>query len=139
MSLLNYMNTDESGNRGYIPPHERFDKYDGDKCWQGYLRELHYEEDLKMANLTHSEALNLRTSDFEFEYIPKTDKAKCRELVQFIERHEWLGKMPTWLTHRFAWRLNVPGKPKVLSGVIIMAMCINDILRIEVLFVNYFG
>jgi hypothetical protein len=29
--------------------------------------------------------------------------------------------MPTWLTHRFAWYLNVPGKPRVLSGVIIMA------------------
>jgi len=29
--------------------------------------------------------------------------------------------MPTWLTHRFAWYLNIPGKPRVLSGVIIMA------------------
>jgi hypothetical protein len=106
---------------GYIPPHERFDKYDGDKCWQGHLREVNYERDLKDASLTPEEAESLRTSDFEFEYIPKTDKAKCRQLVQFIERHEWLGKMPTWLTHRFAWYLNVPGKPRVLSGVIVMA------------------
>jgi len=112
---------DENEPIGYIPPHERFDKYDGDKCWQGHLRELHYEEDLKSANLTHEEAQQLRTSDFTFEFVPKTDKAGCRELVKFIERHEWLGKMPTWLTHRFAWRLNMPGKPKILSGVIIMA------------------
>jgi hypothetical protein len=108
-------------NTGYIPPHERFDKYKGDKCWQGHLRELHYEEDLIAANLTVEEADALRTSDFEFEFISKTDKAGCRQLVKFIERHEWLGKMPTWLTHRFAWYLNVPGKPRVLSGVIIMA------------------
>ena len=124
MSLLNFMNdNDNTGNAhaGHIPPHERFDKYDGDKCWQGHLREVNIMDDLKTANLTHLEAQNLRTSDFEFEYIPKTDKAKCKELIRFIERHEWLGKMPTWLTHRFAWYLNVPGKPKVLAGVIIMA------------------
>ena len=121
MSLLEFMNDNENEPTGYIPPHLRFDKYKGDKCWQGHLRELHYEEDLKNANLTHAEAEALRTSDFEFEFIPKTDKARCRQLVKFIERHEWLGKMPTWLTHRFAWYLNVPGKPRVLSGVIIMA------------------
>jgi hypothetical protein len=106
---------------GYIPPHERFEKYDGDKCWQGHIRDVNREQDLKDANLTEDEVQQLRTCDFEFEYIPKDDKAKCRQLVQFIERHEWLGKMPIWLTHRFAWYLNVPGKPRVLSGVIIMA------------------
>jgi hypothetical protein len=122
MSLLKFMDDDDETTQiGYIPPHERFDKYKGDKCWQGHLRELHYEEDIIAANLTVEEADALRTSDFEFEFIPKTDKAKCRQLVKFIERHEWLGKMPTWLTHRFAWYLNVPGKPRVLSGVIIMA------------------
>ena len=122
MSLLKFMgDDDETAQTGYIPPHERFDKYKGDKCWQGHLRELHYEEDLKSANLTVEEANALRTSDFEFEFIPKTDKARCKQLIKFIERHEWLGKMPTWLTHRFAWYLNVPGKPRVLSGVIIMA------------------
>ena len=123
MSLLKFMDDDNNNNtiEGYIPPHERFEKYDGDKCWQGHLRELHYEQDLKTAKLTHADAQQLRTSDFEFEYIPKENKDKCQQLVRFIERHEWLGKMPTWLTHRFAWYLNVPGKPRVLSGVIIMA------------------
>jgi hypothetical protein len=122
MSLLKFMGIDETTTQiGYIPPHERFDKYKGDKCWQGHLRELHREEDLKNALLTEEDAAALRTSDFEFEYIPKTDKPKCKQLIKFIERHEWLGKMPTWLTHRFAWYLNVPGKPRVLSGVIIMA------------------
>jgi len=106
---------------GYIPPHERFEKYDGDKCWQGHLREVNYEHDLIAANLSHEEAQELRTSDFEFAYVPKDDKQQCKEIIRFIERHEWLGKMPTWLTHRFTWRLNVPDKPKILCGVIIMA------------------
>ena len=121
MSLLKFMDATEEQHEGYIPPHERFDKYDGDKCWQGHLRELNIDKDLRDAQLTPEEAANLRTSDFEFEYIPKDDKLKCQQIVQFIERHEWLGKMPTWVTHRFGWYLNVPGKPRVLSGVIIMA------------------
>lgn len=119
MSLLKFMEDDT--HVGYIPPHERFEKYKGDKCWQGHIRDVNRKQDLIDADLTEEEVSRLRTSDFEFEYIPKEDKAKCRQLVQFIERHEWLGKMPIWLTHRFAWYLNIPGKPRVLSGVIIMA------------------
>ena len=119
-TLFDYMENIEE-HPGHIPPHERFDKYDGDKCWQGHLRELNIEKDLRNAQLTPEEAANLRTSDFDFEYVPKDDKLKCQQIIRFIERHEWLGKMPTWVTHRFAWYLNVPGKPRVLSGVIIMA------------------
>ena len=120
MSLAKFLNIEEQ-HEGYIPPHERFDKYDGDKCWQGHLRELNIPKDLQDAGLTQSEADSLRTSDFQFEYIPKDDKLKCQQIIRFIERHEWLGKMPTWVTHRFAWYLNIPGKPRMLSGVIIMA------------------
>ena len=118
MSLAKFL---DDAHEGYIPPHERFDKYDGDKCWQGHLRELNIPKDLQDAGLTQSEADSLRTSDFQFEYIPKDDKLKCKQIIRFIERHEWLGKMPTWVTHRFAWYLNIPGKPRMLSGVIIMA------------------
>ena len=118
MSLAKFL---DDAHEGYIPPHERFDKYDGDKCWQGHLRELNIPKDLQDAGLTQSEADSLRTSDFQFEYIPKDDKLKCQQIIRFIERHEWLGKMPTWVTHRFAWYLNIPGKPRMLSGVIIMA------------------
>ncbi len=121
MSLLKFMKSEEDEPTGYIPPHERFEKYDGDKCWQGHIRDVNREQDLKDANLTEEEAAALRVSDFEFEYIPKTDKARCREIVKFIERHEWLGKPATWTTHRFTMTLNVPGKPRVLSGVIMMA------------------
>lgn len=104
-----------------ILPHERFDKYKGKECWQFHLRERHYWEDLEHVGLTHEDAQNLRISDFTFEYVPKSDKEVGKEIVKFIERHEWLGKMPIWLTHRFICRLNIEGKPNILAGVIIMA------------------
>ncbi|TDI64004.1 MAG: hypothetical protein E2O88_11900 [Bacteroidetes bacterium] len=104
-----------------LDPHERFEKYKGNECWQFHLRERHYWEDLELAGMTHEDAQRLRTSDFIFEYVPKTDKKGCQEIVKFIERHEWLGKMPIWLTHRFVCRLNVKGMPRILAGVIIMA------------------
>jgi hypothetical protein len=104
-----------------ILPHERFAKYNGNKCWQSYLGDIHKKQDLMAANLTPEEAKRLRVSDFDFEYIPKTNNARCKQVVAFIKRHEWLGKMPTWVTHRFCMRLNVPGKPRVMAGVIIMA------------------
>ena len=69
MSLAKLLNIEEQHD-GYIHPHERFDKYDGDKCWQGHLRELNIPKDLQDAGLTQSAADSLRTSDFQFEYIP---------------------------------------------------------------------
>ena len=60
----------------------------------------------------------MRTNDFEFSYIDKENKEQCDEIKQFIERHEWLGKLPIWLTHRFTARLKKNGD---LAGVIVMA------------------
>ena len=75
-------------------------------------------KDLKEANLTKKEQKTLRTEDFEFSYVDKEDKEKCAEIKSFIERHEWLGKLPIWLTHRFTATLKKNG---ALAGVIIMA------------------
>jgi len=69
-----------------------------------------------MAGLTDEQAAPLRVKDFAFDFIPKEDKAKCEEIKNFIERHEWLGKMPTRPTHRFIATYN--GR---LAGVIVMA------------------
>ena len=41
-----------------------------------------------------------------------------KEIKQFIERHEWLGKIPNRPTQRFTARLK---KNNVLAGVVIMA------------------
>ena len=99
-------------------PHERFESYQGDKCWQAHVAEQNLKEDLKSAHLSPHEASQLRTGDFDFSYIPKEDKEHCGEIKQFIERHEWLGKLPVWATHRFTARLKSTGQ---LAGTIIMA------------------
>ena len=48
----------------------------------------------------------------------KEVKALKQEVKEFIEKHEWLGKLPIWPTHRFVARLKKNG---ALAGVIIMA------------------
>ena len=48
----------------------------------------------------------------------KEDKEQCEEIKKFIERHEWLGKLPARPTHRFVARLKKNG---VMAGAIVMA------------------
>ena len=43
----------------------------------------------------------LKISDFEIKYIDKSDIIMCKKIVKFIEKYEWLGKMPNRPTHRF--------------------------------------
>jgi hypothetical protein len=98
--------------------HDRFAEYDKEHCWQYEIRQQNKSGDVLSSGLTHEEIKNLKTSDFKFEYVPAEDKKTCREIVSFIEKHEWLGKMPIWLTHRFTVRLK---KNNILAGVCIMA------------------
>ena len=97
--------------------HKRFKEYQGDKCWQAYVSEANRSEDLKAAKLTEETAATLRISDFEFAYVAKDQKDLCKEIREFIERHEWLAKLPNRPTHRFTARL----KDGTLAGTIIMA------------------
>ena len=99
-------------------PHERFADYKGEKCWQAHISETNYKVDLLVSGLCEAEVGSLRTSDFEFEYVDKEDKERCAEIKGFIEKHEWLGKLPIWATHRFTARLKRSG---ALAGTIIMA------------------
>tara|TARA_S200002703_G_scaffold87414_2_gene75280 strand:+ start:1351 stop:2280 length:930 start_codon:yes stop_codon:yes gene_type:complete len=101
-----------------VNTHERFKEYSGEKCWQAHISDLNREADLELSGLTAQKISRLKVSDFEFEYVPKEDKPTCAEIKQFIERHEWLGKMPIWATHRFTARLKKNG---ILAGVIVMA------------------
>jgi hypothetical protein len=48
----------------------------------------------------------------------KEDKQLCKEVKEFIMRHEWLAKLPNRPTHRFTARLKKNG---ILAGTIIMA------------------
>ena len=99
-------------------PQDRFKDYQGDKCWQAYISEVNRDEDLAAAGLTEEEAGKLRTSDFVFEYVSSDQKELCKEVKEFIERHEWLAKLPNRPTHRFTARLKKNG---TLAGTIIMA------------------
>ena len=100
-------------------PQDRFKDYQGDKCWQAYISEVNRDEDLLAAGLTEEEASMLRTSDFVFEYVDKENKKLCKEVKEFIMRHEWLAKLPNRPTHRFTARLKKNG---ILAGTIIMAI-----------------
>jgi hypothetical protein len=90
--------------------------YNESHCYQFDIRLKNLKTDLKLAGLNAEEVSRLRVSDFEFQYVPKEDKTRCQEVRQFIERHEWLGKMPHRPTHRFV--ATYQGK---LAGVIVMA------------------
>ncbi len=98
--------------------YDRFKNYKKDHCWQYEIRQQNLEQDLLDADLTIKEYDNLRTDDFDFLYIDKENKAECEEIKQFIERHEWLGKLPARPTHRFIARLKKNG---IIAGAIVMA------------------
>ncbi len=98
--------------------YERFKNYNKDHCWQYEIRQQNLISDLKEASLTEEEYNSLRIEDFEFSYVDKEDKKQCEEIKHFIERHEWLGKLPARPTHRFIARLKKNG---IIAGAIVMA------------------
>ena len=98
--------------------HDRFKDFGKQHCWQYEVRLQNLAEDLEEASLTEEAAGELRTSDFDFAYVDKTDKDQCDEIKRFIERHEWLGKLPNRPTERFTARLR---GSQTLAGVVVMA------------------
>jgi len=98
--------------------HDRFKDFGKQHCWQYEVRLQNLAVDLEEASLTEEAAGQLRTSDFDFAYVDKTDKDQCTEIRRFIERHEWLGKLPNRPTERFTARLR---GSQTLAGVVVMA------------------
>lgn len=96
---------------------ERYKDYEGESCWQYDIRQKNLDQDLEDANLTKEKMQQLRTRDFKFDFVDKLDYNNCTEIVEFIQRHEWLGNMPNRPTHRFTARYK-----GMLAGVIIMAV-----------------
>lgn len=88
--------------KGHVIIQENFDRnYLETHCWQYEIRKRNFDSDLKESGLTEIEIKNLKVSDFEFAYVKKENDEKCKEIRNFIKKHEWLGKMPTRPTHRF--------------------------------------
>jgi len=98
--------------------YNRFKDYSGSHCWQYEVSRQNLVGDLQAAGMTRDEGNVLSVADFSFDFVSKKDKKQCQEIKNFIERHEWLGKMPIWVTHRFVARLKSTNK---LAGVIVMA------------------
>ena len=94
---------------------ERFESYKEDVCWQYNIRQKNLKEDLSIADLTPDDIINLRCGDFTFQNEEK--KLIFKEVKEFIERHEWLGKLSLYPTHFFTARYK-----GILGGVVIMDM-----------------
>lgn len=107
---------------------ERYESYNKEHCWQYDIRLNNLEQDLFNFGIEKEEASLIKVSDFDFEHVAPEEKNKCGEIKQFIERHEWLGKMPMSITHRFTARWQ-----GVLVGVIIMATpnAFSNLLGVE--------
>lgn len=101
-----------------ITPHKRFSEYTGEKCWQGHLRDMNLESDIRECSLNAEEIKNLKVDDFYFSYVDKSDTESCSEIKTFIEKHEWLGKLQQRSTHRFVARLKSSDE---LAGVVVMS------------------
>lgn len=105
------------GDMQILKHHELYTVYDKKHCWQYDIRLRNLESDLNDANITLDQAEQLRTKDFDFSYVDKNDVEKCQDIIRFIEKHEWLGKMPNRPTHRFEARYK-----GVLAGVMIFTV-----------------
>ncbi len=85
-------------------------------CWQYRVKTKNLENDLKEIGFSKEQVSGIKVRSLKFEYIDKIDIERCREIKCFIERHEWLGKMPARPTHRF-----VATYRKHIVGVVVMA------------------
>lgn len=90
---------------------ERLNTYNKEHCWQYDIRIKNRIEDLERANLTENCVSKLRVSDFDMKFENK--KTVWIEAKEFIERHEWLGKMGLYPTYIFTARYN-----GILAGVL---------------------
>lgn len=90
-------------------------EYSENHCWQYDIRTKNLTEDLLNSNLTEEETKTLRVKDFVFANEPK--ETVFQEVKEFIEQHEWLGKVGLYPTHFFTARYK--GR---LAGVVVMDM-----------------
>jgi len=88
-------------------------EYNENHCWQYNIRLNNLSEDLQRAGLTTEDVENLKVSDFQIQY----ETQAFEEVKNFIERHEWLGRVSLYPTHIFTARYK-----GMLAGVVIMDM-----------------
>lgn len=92
----------------------RFVQYQNDVCWQKRIKDQTLIDDMVTYGMDFISEVSIDT--LEFQYVDKSDTAECKRITKFIERYEWLGKMPVWVTHRFTATYN-----GVIIAAIVMA------------------
>lgn len=92
--------------------------YDEKHCWQYDVRIKNYKNDLYTLDFTNEKVEALTTNDFYFEAIVKPTKEQYSEIKTFIQKYEWLGRMPNRPSHFFISRLK---ENNVLAGIVIMS------------------
>lgn len=91
-------------------------------CWQHQIRIDNRERDLQRANLTEEKVQGLRTHDFSFSFVDRTEKNKCDEVKRFVEEHDWLSSMPNRPTLRFtASKITKQAASNLLAGALVIA------------------
>lgn len=94
---------------------ERQKTYSGSHCWQYDIRLKNLESDLLASGLSKSVVDSLSVSDFSFKVVES--KSEQKRLIEFIQKHEWLGNISQYTTHWFAAYYG-----DVLAGAILMNM-----------------
>jgi hypothetical protein len=77
---------------------ERFKDYNKPHCWQYEIKLQNLQEDLNQLTFNPKD---VQLSSLVFSHVPKDDNIGCLKVKAFIEKNEWLGKMPARPTHRF--------------------------------------
>jgi len=90
--------------------------YKQQHCWQYDLRLKTKDEDIKFLELKNIDIKNIDIKDFSFEFVDTDNKHTTNQIKKFIEKYEWLGKMPNRPTHRFVAYYN-----DIMAGVVVMS------------------
>ena len=80
-----------------------------------YNKEHSWQYDIRLNDVVEQNNF-LKISDFSFNYVPDSNKDECNKIKKFIEKYEWLGKMPNRPTHRFIAKYN-----NEIAGVVVFA------------------
>jgi hypothetical protein len=91
--------------------------YNKSHCWQFDIRLRNRQQDLIDAALSPEEAAAITVRDLTFRFVDKSEVAMCSRIVQFVKRHEWLGEVCLFPSHRF-----VAEYKGQVAGVVILSM-----------------
>jgi hypothetical protein len=77
----------------------RMEEYTQEHCWQYDIRINNLQKDMELSGLPTTEIEKVRVSDIQIKNI--TDKSVHKDMIAFIQKHEWLGNISQYPTHWF--------------------------------------